>query len=404
MADPPIFTTGTLSDGTLVTTFHGQVVEPGVINGLDATPTFGFLFKILSGNGESQVLGGTVFLNEQRLSFLDMKPGTQFTALRVRPTIVSETGGKLCEIHLINDDKPSDGSLVKHALGMTSPIIMDVCSGMGGWHYGGQPYGFQPAISIECDPEVAHIGSFNLKSTLVSAPRVVSATSGEFQRWITLGLTIQTEFQDESFWEKASCKGVSVIVASLPCPPWSSLAKGKGLRDPRGNLFRDFRFMVHVFRPAIVALENVKGLILHQDWDCIKRWFHEIGFVCSHVSVDPLHSLLPMHRDRASIIFANRSHQAEFASLIIKPSPMPELPIPPNPVKVEVFHDDVPEILMEAVTILDEHLDILTDISVWPKHWKLKYPRTSPQRVDIRERSITKNKTTSMCSREIWPT
>ena len=391
MTDPPIFPTMMQSNGVLVTTFHGQILSPGEIDGL-TVPPLSFAFKIINGSVQSQVEGGILTLSEERARVLDLAPGVQFTALKVQPKLLEECHGKHCLIQLQADDQPQLGSLVKHPFGLPAPVILDVCSGMGGWHFGGQPYGFQPSISIECDPEVAHIGSYNLKSTWVSAQRVASASNSEIRQWISTGMTIQAEFQDEIFWEKASCRGINVIVASLPCPPWSSLAKGNGLKDPRGSIFRDFRFLVHVFRPAIVALENVKGLIMHQDWDCIKKWFHEIGFVCSHVSVDPLHSLLPMHRDRASIVFANRSHHADLTSMIIKPTPMPQLPTPPLPGKLEVFHDEVPEILHEAVTILPEHMEILTDFAVWPKTWKLKYPRTSPKHVDIRERSISKTK------------
>lgn len=393
-ADPPnlqIFETKVLHNGSIETTFHGEIVPPEFFTDL-VVPPFGFAFKILNGSGQSQVEGGVISLNMQRAKFLDLAPGVRFTALRVKPTVLEDFHGKFCWITLQDNDQHASGSLVKHPFGMADPIIMDVCSGMGGWHFGGQPYGFQPSVSVECDFEVATMGSYNLRSTLVSSQRIGTSTCGEFQQWLSNGITVHADFQDETYWEKASCKGVSVIVASLPCPPWSSLAKGKGLQDPRGSIFEDFRFLVHVFRPAIVAMENVKGLILHHDWDCIKRWFHEIGYVCSHVSVDPLHTVLPMHRDRASIVFANRSHQADFTSLIIKPTPMPKLPVQPTPQKLEVFHSEIPEILIDAVTISQEHLEILTDPEVWPKAWFFKNPQRDPKHVDIKERNINKFK------------
>ena len=387
----PIFETKILTDGGIETTFYGEITQPEDFPDL-VISDLGFSFKILNGNGQSQVEGGIISLSAQRAKFLDLTPGTQFTALKVKPSILEDFHGKLCWIQLQDDDQHASGSLVKHPYGMSNPIILDVCAGMGGWHYGGQPYGFQPSVSIECDPAVATMGSYNLRSTLVTSKRVDTSTYGEFQQWLSNGITIQAEFQDQLFWEKASCRGVCVIVASLPCPPWSSLAKGKGLQDPRGSIFEDFRFLVHVFRPAIVAMENVKGLILHQDWDCIKRWFHEIGYVCSHVSVDPLHFVLPMHRDRASIVFANRSHQADFHSLIIKPTPMPKLPVQPNPQALDVFHLEVPEILKDAVRISQEHLDILMDPEVWPKSWKIRGPQNDPNQVDFKERHISRNK------------
>ena len=388
--DPPkIFETKFHPSG-IQTTFHGELTCPSHFPDL-IVPPLGFAFKVLNGTGNSTVEGGVISVSPARANFLGMQPGMQFTALRVQPTILEGFHGRFCWITL-HDDQTDQGSLVKHPHGMENAIIMDVCSGMGGWHFGGQPYGFQPSISIECDPEVATMGSYNLRSTQVTSKRVASSTYGEFLQWLSSGITIQTEFQDETFWEKAACKGVGVIVASLPCPPWSSLAKGNGLMDPRGSLFADFRFLVHVFRPAIVAMENVKGLILHQDWDCIKRWFHEIGYVCSHVSVDSLHHVLPMHRDRASIVFANRSQHADLTSLIIKPTPMPQLPVPPNPMKRQIFHQEVPDILIDTVTISPEHHDILTDVEVWPKTWKIKHPQSDPKKVDIRERNVSKTK------------
>ena len=93
-----------------------------------------------------------------------------------------------------------------------------------------------------------------------------------------------------------------------------------------------------------------------------------------HVSVDPLHSLLPMHRDRASIVFANRSHHADFSSMIIKPTPVPKLPNPPLPNKLEIFHAEVPEILHEAVHISPEHLEIFDRLRMLAKNMEVEIP------------------------------
>jgi DNA (cytosine-5)-methyltransferase 1 len=60
-------------------------------------------------------------------------------------------------------------------------------------------------------------------------------------------------------------KGIDILMGGVPCQSFSQAGKRKGLDDPRGNLLLEFIKIVDKIEPKIFLIENVKGLITHDE-------------------------------------------------------------------------------------------------------------------------------------------
>lgn len=56
---------------------------------------------------------------------------------------------------------------------------------------------------------------------------------------------------------------VDLFTGGVPCQSFSQAGLRKGLTDPRGKLFISFINMIHLLKPKIFMIENVKGLLTH---------------------------------------------------------------------------------------------------------------------------------------------
>lgn len=66
--------------------------------------------------------------------------------------------------------------------------------------------------------------------------------------------------QDLNEFDGAAFKGIDIISAGLPCPPFSVAGKQLGHRDER-NLFPAMIRLVDQIRPRAVLIENVRGIL-----------------------------------------------------------------------------------------------------------------------------------------------
>ena len=64
---------------------------------------------------------------------------------------------------------------------------------------------------------------------------------------------------------------VDLFTGGVPCQAFSQAGLRKGLDDPRGQLMLKFIEMLHVLKPKIFMIENVKGLLTHNSGDTIKE-------------------------------------------------------------------------------------------------------------------------------------
>jgi DNA (cytosine-5)-methyltransferase 1 len=61
-----------------------------------------------------------------------------------------------------------------------------------------------------------------------------------------------------------------VLMGGVPCQAFSQAGERKGLEDPRGKLILDFNRLVRECSPKFLVVENVKGLISHDQGKTLK--------------------------------------------------------------------------------------------------------------------------------------
>lgn len=96
-----------------------------------------------------------------------------------------------------------------------------------------------------------------------------------------------------------------ILCAGFPCQPFSQCGKQKGFTDDRGTLFFNIMKFIQVNRPKIIILENVQGLLTHnegQTFQKIKASIEEEKYTIKYNVLKCSDYGLPQMRKRLFII------------------------------------------------------------------------------------------------------
>lgn len=132
---------------------------------------------------------------------------------------------------------------------------IEFCAGAGGQALGLEQAGFRHAALVEIEPEFAKTLKLNRPMWDVRA-------------------TDMAEFDGTPF------KGVELLTAGLPCPPFSVAGKQLGEKDER-NLFPAALRLIDEIRPKAVMIENVRGFLsaVFEDYRAsLKRELAKLGY------------------------------------------------------------------------------------------------------------------------------
>ena len=126
-------------------------------------------------------------------------------------------------------------------------------------------------------------------------------------------------FQDIKTRDNALAPAVDLFVSGAPCPAWSSAGKRLGLEDlkDRGvTLFYSLDY-VREKKPAVVLLENVKGLTFSTNkhiLDSIVEILKNLGYKVWHKVANTAEHGIPHNRPRLYLVAALQSRlKREFA-------------------------------------------------------------------------------------------
>ena len=64
---------------------------------------------------------------------------------------------------------------------------------------------------------------------------------------------------------------IDLLTGGVPCQSFSQAGLRKGLDDPRGDLMMKFIEILNIIKPKTFMIENVKGLITHDEGNTIKK-------------------------------------------------------------------------------------------------------------------------------------
>ncbi len=96
-----------------------------------------------------------------------------------------------------------------------------------------------------------------------------------------------------------------LLVGGFPCQAFSIAGKRKGFADRRGNLFFEIARIVECCRPRFLLLENVKGLLSHDEgktFATVIRTLDELGYDLQWQVLDSKDFGLAQNRQRVYII------------------------------------------------------------------------------------------------------
>jgi DNA (cytosine-5)-methyltransferase 1 len=114
-------------------------------------------------------------------------------------------------------------------------------------------------------------------------------------------------------WEPADARGVDprsipdfdLLCAGFPCQSFSTAGKRRGFDDTRGTLFFEIARIAEARRPRMLLLENVKGLLSHDDGETFRTVLavlDELGYDAEWEVLNSKHFGVPQNRERVFVV------------------------------------------------------------------------------------------------------
>lgn len=162
--------------------------------------------------------------------------------------------------------------------------FLDLFAGIGGFRLGMESAGHECVGFCEID-------KFARKSY-----KAIHDTKGEIE------LHDITAVSDESI-RRIVC--VDIICGGFPCQAFSIAGNRRGFEDTRGTLFFEIARFASILRPRYLFLENVKGLLNHENgitFETIISTLDELGYDVEWQVLNSKNFGVPQNRERVFII------------------------------------------------------------------------------------------------------
>jgi len=176
---------------------------------------------------------------------------------------------------------------------------VELCAGGGGQALGIEQAGFEHRCLVEIDKHC------------------VATLKSNRPRWKVDDVTLTQ-------WSGKPYKGIDLLAAGLPCPPFSVAGKQLGAKDER-NLFPHAIRTIDEIRPKAVLVENVRG-ILDAVFDDFRTRFQKqveaMGYKAGWRLLNASEFGVPQLRPRVVFVAVKRSFHEAFSW----PEPLPAEP------------------------------------------------------------------------------
>ncbi|HFR5534068.1 TPA: DNA cytosine methyltransferase [Streptococcus pneumoniae] len=162
--------------------------------------------------------------------------------------------------------------------------FLDLFAGIGGFRIGMESTGH------EC------IGFCEIDKFARESYKAIHNTKGEIE------LHDITAVSDESIRGIGS---VDIICGGFPCQAFSIAGNRRGFEDTRGTLFFEIARFASILRPKYLFLENVKGLLNHENgvtFETIISTLDELGYNVEWQVLNSKNFGVPQNRERVFII------------------------------------------------------------------------------------------------------
>jgi len=155
---------------------------------------------------------------------------------------------------------------------------IDLFSGMGSFHYSFKKLGFKCVMA--CDNNESAKNNYKLNYNLECMDDICKI-------------------------EPSNIENYDILCAGFPCQSWSNIGKKKGFDDKRGTMFSYIMKFVKINIPKIIILENVQGLLKHNDgnsFESIKKDLEDEGYTIIYKVLKCSDYGIPQMRKRLFII------------------------------------------------------------------------------------------------------
>jgi DNA (cytosine-5)-methyltransferase 1 len=109
---------------------------------------------------------------------------------------------------------------------------------------------------------------------------------------------------------------VDLLTGGVPCQSFSQAGLRKGLEDPRGDLMLKFIDILNLVKPRLFMIENVKGLLTHENGETIKKIINALNknnlYNITYKCLDASKYEVPQKRERVFIVGVLKSLNRSF--------------------------------------------------------------------------------------------
>lgn len=165
---------------------------------------------------------------------------------------------------------------------MAPLTFVDVCCGIGSFHWSFARHGMRCVLACDSDPIVRE--TYRANYGLEPLGDIAS-------------IPVETLPQFD------------ILCAGFPCQPFSNAGQHRGFEDARGTVFFEIMNWVHARHPKIVIFENVPALVTHNGGDTFAHICDHLkaaGYKVAHTLVKCSDFGIPQMRKRVLLVGVRR--------------------------------------------------------------------------------------------------
>lgn len=186
---------------------------------------------------------------------------------------------------------------------MPRPLrLIDLFCGTGGFAHGfsDTDVRYELAYAIDSDPDAAATTAANHPSSRVDVKDIRTVSPAILRK-------------------ELGSPEIDLIVGGPPCQGFSSLRphRSSSVGDDRNNLFLQFAEFVDVFRPPVFVMENVVGIVTHDEGrtlEAVLECVSGLGYAVDWKILNAAHYGVPQKRERFILIGSRDSGAIRFPS------------------------------------------------------------------------------------------
>ncbi|MCD7839225.1 MAG: DNA cytosine methyltransferase [Erysipelotrichaceae bacterium] len=170
--------------------------------------------------------------------------------------------------------------------------FIDLFAGIGGFHIAMHDLGGDCVFASEWDNNCRKTYTANFSKT---SPCLFDEEGNPTENY----------FGDITLVDPINIPDHDILCAGFPCQPFSQAGFKKGFADTRGTLFFNVASIIKEKRPKAIFLENVRGLLNHDDgktFEVITNAIEELGYSFHFKVIKATDFNLPQHRPRLYMI------------------------------------------------------------------------------------------------------